>query len=117
MADKLKFMLALLLLAAGVAGFYLLGEQPTILRVLSVLAGLGAGIAVAWFTEPGRRFFDFSREAVAETKKVVWPSRKETVQTTGIVFAFVLAMAVVLWMTDKGLEWVLYDLVLGWKKS
>jgi len=117
MADKLKFMLALLLLAAGVAGFYLLGEQPTILRVLSVLAGLGAGIAVAWFTEPGRRFFDFSREAVVETKKVVWPSRKETVQTTGIVFAFVLAMAVVLWMTDKGLEWVLYDLVLGWKKS
>jgi preprotein translocase subunit SecE len=54
---------------------------------------------------------------VVETKKVVWPSRKETVQTTGIVFAFVLVMAIVLWMTDKGLEWVLYDLVLGWKKS
>jgi preprotein translocase subunit SecE len=117
MADKLKFMLALLLLAAGVAGFYLFGEQPMILRVLSVLAGLGAGIAVAWFTEPGRRFFDFSREAVVETKKVVWPSRKETMQTTGIVFAFVLAMAIVLWTTDKGLEWVLYDLILGWKKS
>jgi preprotein translocase subunit SecE len=88
-----------------------------ILRVLSVFAGLGAGVAVAWFTEPGRRFFDFSREAVVETKKVVWPSRKETIQTTGIVFAFVLVMAIVLWMTDKGLEWVLYDLVLGWKKS
>ena len=117
MADKLKFMLALLLVAAGVAGFYLLGDKPMILRVLSVLAGLGAGVAVAWFTEPGRRFFDFSREAVVETKKVVWPSRKETMQTTGIVFAFVLAMAIVLWMTDKGLEWVLYDLVLGWKKS
>ena len=117
MADKLKFMLALLLLAAGVAGFYLLREQPMILRVLSVLVGLGAGTAVAWFTEPGRRFFDFSREAVAETKKVVWPSRKETMQTTGIVFAFVLLMALVLWLTDKGLEWVLYDLILGWKKS
>jgi preprotein translocase subunit SecE len=117
MADKLKFMLALLLLAAGVTGFYLLREQPMILRVLSVFAGLGAGVAVAWFTEPGRRFFDFSREAVVETKKVVWPSRKETIQTTGIVFAFVLVMAIVLWMTDKGLEWVLYDLVLGWKKS
>jgi len=107
----------LLLLAAGVTGFYLLREQPMILRVLSVFAGLGAGVAVAWFTEPGRRFFDFSREAVVETKKVVWPSRKETIQTTGIVFAFVLVMAIVLWMTDKGLEWVLYDLVLGWKKS
>ena len=117
MADKLKFMLALLLLAAGVAGFYFLGEQPMILRVLSVLAGLGAGIAVSWFTAPGRRFIDFSLEAVVETKKVVWPSRKETMQTTGIVFAFVLVMAIVLWMTDKGLEWVLYDLVLGWKKS
>ena len=117
MADKLKFMLALLLLAAGVAGFYFLGEQPMILRVLSVLAGLGSGIAVAWFTAPGRRFIDFAREAVVETKKVVWPSRKETMQTTGIVFAFVLVMAIVLWMTDKGLEWVLYDLVLGWKKS
>ena len=117
MADKLKFMLALLLLAAGVAGFYLLGEQPMILRVLSVLAGLGAGVSVAWFTAPGRRFFEFSREAVVETKKVVWPSRKETMQTTGIVFAFVLVMAIMLWITDKGLEWVLYDLILGWKKS
>jgi preprotein translocase subunit SecE len=117
MADKLKFMLALLLLAAGVAGFYLLREQPMILRVLSVLAGLGAGVAVAWFTEPGRRFFDFAQDAVVETKKVVWPSRKETMQTTGIVFAFVLVMAIVLWVTDKSLEWLLIDLVLGWKKS
>jgi preprotein translocase subunit SecE len=117
MADKLKFLLALMLVAAGLTGFYVLGEQPMILRVLSVLAGLGAGIAIAWFTVPGRRFIDFSREAVTETKKVVWPSRKETVQTTGIVFAFVLVMAIILWMTDKGLEWVLYDLVLGWKKS
>ncbi|MBK7015504.1 MAG: preprotein translocase subunit SecE [Sulfuritalea sp.] len=116
MADKLKFTLALLLLAAGVAGFYLLGDKPMILRVLSVLAGLSAGAAVAWYTAPGQRFFDFSQEAVVETKKVVWPSRKETMQTTGIVFAFVLVMAIVLWLTDKTLEFVLYDLILGWKK-
>ena len=116
MADKLKFTLALLLLASGVAGFYLLGDKPMILRVLSVLAGFGAGAAVAWFTVPGQRFFDFSQEAVVETKKVVWPSRKETMQTTGIVFAFVLVMAIVLWLTDKTLEFVLYDLILGWKK-
>jgi preprotein translocase subunit SecE len=115
MADKLKFAAALLLLVAGVAGFYLLAEQPMILRVLSVLAGLAAGAAVAWFTEPGQRFFVFSREATAEAKKVAWPTRKETMQTTGIVFGFVLIMAIVLWITDKGLEWVLYDLVLGWK--
>jgi len=115
MADKLKFAVALLLLIAGLAGFYLLGDQPMILRVLSVLAGLGAGVAVAWFTEPGQRFIVFGREAIAEAKKVAWPTRKETMQTTGIVFGFVLIMAVVLWIADKSLEWVLYDLVLGWK--
>lgn len=117
MADKLKFALALLLLVAGIAGFYLLSEQALVLRVLSVLLGLAASVAVAWFTEPGQRFNVFGREAIAEAKKVVWPSRKETLQTTGIVFAFVLAMAIMLWITDKSLEWVLYDLVLGWKKS
>jgi preprotein translocase subunit SecE len=115
MADKLKFALALALVAAGVVGFYLLSEQPLVLRVLSVLAGLGAGAAVAWFSEPGRRFAEFGGDAITETKKVVWPTRKETVQTTGVVFAFVVAMALFLWVTDKSLEWVLYDLVLGWK--
>jgi preprotein translocase subunit SecE len=117
MADKIKFAIAVLLLAAGIAGFYLLGAQPMIVRVLAVLAGVGAGAAVAWFTAPGQRFFDFSKEATAETKKVAWPTRKETLQTTGIVFGFIVVMAIFLWVTDKSLEWVLYDLVLGWKKS
>lgn len=117
MADKIKFALALLLVAAGVAGFYLLGEAALILRILSVLAGVAAGVAVAWFTDPGQRFFVFSQEAWVETKKVAWPSRKETVQTTGVVFAFVVVMAIFLWLTDKSLEWVFYDLILGWKKS
>jgi len=117
MADRIKFALALLLVAAGVAGFYFLSEQPLILRVLSVLFGLGAGAAVAYLTEPGQTFFTFAKESWVETRKVVWPSRKETVQTTGAVFAFVVIMAVFLWLTDKSLEWVLYDLLLGWKKS
>lgn len=116
MADKLKFALALLLLMAGIAGFFLLAEQPLVLRVISVLIGIAAGIAVAWFTEPGQRFVVLGQESVAEARKVVWPSRKETLQTTGIVFAFVLVMAIMLWLTDKTLEWVLYDLMLGWKK-
>lgn len=115
MADKLKLALALALVAAGVLGFYLLSEQALVLRVLSVLAGVALGGAVAWFSEPGRRFADFARDAITETKKVVWPSRKETVQTTGLVFAFVVVMAIFLWVTDKSLEWVLYDLILGWK--
>jgi preprotein translocase subunit SecE len=115
MADKLKFAVAVLLLVAGVAGFYLLADQPMIVRVLSVLAGVLASAGVAWVTEPGQRFFAFSQEAVTEAKKVAWPTRKETMQTTGAVFAFVLLMAVALWVADKSLEWVLYDLVLGWK--
>jgi preprotein translocase subunit SecE len=117
MADKIKFALALLLLAAGVAAFYMLSQQAMILRVLVVLVGVAIAAAVAWKTEPGLRFFVFAQEAMAETKKVVWPSRKETLQTTGIVFAFMVVMAIFLWLTDKSLEWVLYDLVLGWKKS
>jgi preprotein translocase subunit SecE len=117
MADKIKFALALFILAAGVAGFYLLSEQAMILRVLTVLVGLALASAIAWKTEQGQRFFVFGNEAVIEAKKVVWPSRKETMQTTGLVFAFVVVMAVFLYLTDKSLEWVLYDLVLGWKKS
>ncbi|MBK5915289.1 preprotein translocase subunit SecE [Rhodocyclus purpureus] len=117
MADKLKFALALALLAAGVAGFYLLGEQALIVRVLSVLAGLAAAVGTAWTTEQGRQFFGFAKDAVDETRKVVWPTRKETLQTTGMVFVFVVVMALFLWLADKSLEWLLYDLILGWKQS
>ena len=116
MADKIKFALALLLLAAGVAGFYLLAEQAMILRVLAVLVGVAASAALAWQTEPGRQFFDFSKESVTEAKKVVWPTRKETLQTTAFVFAFSIVMALFLWLTDKTLEWALYDLILGWRR-
>lgn len=115
MADKIKFALALLLVAAGVAGFYLLSEQATVVRVLAVLAGVLAGVGVAWFTEAGQQFVVFAGDTVVEVKKVVWPTRKETLQTTGIVFAFVVVMALFLWLTDKSLEWVLYDIVLKWR--
>jgi preprotein translocase subunit SecE len=117
MADKIKFVLALVVLVAGLAGFYLLSEQAMILRILVVLAGVALAIAVAWKTEPGQHFYNFANESVIEARKVVWPSRKETVQTTAMVFAFVVVMALFLYITDKSLEWVLYDLVLGWKKS
>lgn len=115
MADKVKFVLALLLLVAGLAGFYLLAGQPAILRVLSVLAGLAACAAVGWTTEPGRQFAGFAQDSITEAKKVVWPTRKETIQTTGAVFAFVVVMAIVLFATDKTLEWLLYSVILGWK--
>ncbi len=115
-ADKAKVLLALAAVVGGLVGFYLLAAQPLVFRIAAVLAGLAVGAAIAWFSEPGRRFFAFSKESVAETKKVVWPTRKETIQTTAIVFGFVFIMAIFLWATDKTLEWVLYDLILGWRK-
>jgi preprotein translocase subunit SecE len=116
MADTIKLVLAALLLAAGVAGFYYLNESAAIVRLAAIAAGAVAGIAVAWFTAAGQQFLAFLRETVTEVKKVVWPTRKESLQTAGIVFAFVLVMAVFLWVSDKTLEYLLYDLILGWKK-
>jgi preprotein translocase SecE subunit len=77
--------------------------------------GIAVAVALGLASPSGRRFLGFSREAAHETRRVVWPSRKETLQTTGIVFLFVLIMALFLWLTDKSLEWILYDLLLGWK--
>ena len=114
--DKIKVAIAVLLLFAGIAGFYFLSDSPMVLRVASVLAGIAAGSVVGWTTEPGKQFFVFAQEAVVETKKVVWPTRKESLQTAGAVFAFVVAMAVFLWLTDKSLEYLMYDVLLGWKK-
>ena len=115
-ADRLKIGLALLAVIGGLAGFYLLAQQPLVFRIAAVLAGLILGVVIAATSEPGKRFFAFGRESIAETKKVVWPSRKETIQTTAVVFGFVFIMAVFLWATDKTLEFTLYDLVLGWRK-
>jgi preprotein translocase subunit SecE len=85
---------------AGIAGFYLLADKPAVVRLLSVLAGLGLAGAVAWYTEPGRRFYAFGQESVLEARKVVWPTRKETIQSTGVVIAFVIVTALFLWLVD-----------------
>ncbi len=117
MVDKIKLGVAVLLVGIGLWGYYYLAETALVLRILSVVAGVLAGAAVAWFSAPGREFGLFAVESLAEVKKVVWPTRKETMQTTAAVFAFVVVMAVFLWLSDKTLEWVLYELVLGWKKT
>ena len=111
MLDKIKIAVALLLVAAGVAGFYHLEQSPTILRIASVLAGLAAAALVLWTSEAGKQFFAFAQESVAETKKVVWPTRKETLQTTGVVFAFMVLMALFLWVVDASLLWVVKKLL------
>ena len=115
--DIAKLAAAVVLVVAGLAGYYLLADSALVLRILVVVAGVLAGAAVAYFSAPGREFAAFAAEAITEVKKVVWPTRKETIQTTAAVFAFVVAMAVFLWVSDKTLEWVLYELVLGWKKT
>jgi preprotein translocase subunit SecE len=101
--DKIKLGFALLLLISGIAGFYYLRESAMVIRVISVLAGIVLAAVVVWFTTQGKQFYAFSRESSEETRKVVWPTRKETMQTTGIVFGFVLEMALFLWMVDAGL--------------
>jgi preprotein translocase subunit SecE len=115
-ADKAKLAGAAVLLVAGVAAFYLLGQKDLWLRVLALLALLAASVVVFFTAEPGKQLVAFGRDSVREAKKVVWPSRKEAMQMTGYVFAFVFVMALYLWIIDKSLEWVLYDLVLGWKR-
>jgi len=101
--DKIKLGFAFLLMAAGIGGFYYLRDSAMVVRVISVLAGFILAGGVAGFTSQGKQFYAFSRESSEETKKVIWPSRKETLQTTAIVFAFVGLMAVFLWLVDASL--------------
>jgi preprotein translocase subunit SecE len=115
-SDKVKVALAICAVIAGVVGFYLLADKPAVMRAGVLVAGLIVAIVIAWFSTPGRGFLGFAKEAVREAKKVVWPTRKEALQITAIVFAFVLVMAIFLWGTDKLLEFLLYDLILGWKR-
>jgi preprotein translocase subunit SecE len=114
-ADKAKLAGAVLLLLAGIVAFYYLGTQDLWLRVLTLLALLAAGVALFFTSESGKQLIAFGRDSVREVKKVVWPTRKEAMQMTGYVFAFVFTMALFMWLTDKTLEWVLYDLILGWR--
>jgi preprotein translocase subunit SecE len=101
MADKIKLIIAILLLVAGLAGFYALGDQPLVLRILMVLGGVVAAGVVAGFTQSGRRFMGFAKDSVDEAKRVVWPTRKEAMQTTGIVFVFVVLMALFIFGVDS----------------
>ena len=115
-ADKAKLAGAALLLVGGVVAYYLLGKQDLWVRVLALLVLMAGAVAMFFISETGRQLIAFGRDAVKETQKVVWPARKEAMQMTGYVFAFVVVMALFLFLTDKTIEWVLYDLVLGWKR-
>ena len=115
-ADKLKLFVVAVLVVAGIAGFYLLAKQGAAVQWAVLLVGLIAAVATFLVSEPGKQFVGFAKDSWREVKKVVWPTRKETLQMTAYVFVFVVIMSTFLWLTDKTLEWVLYDLVLGWRK-
>ena len=115
-ADKAKLAAAALLLVGGIVAFYALTGNDLWLRVIALLALLAGAVAVFFTAESGKQLIAFGRDSVKEVKKVVWPTRKEAIQMTGYVFAFVILMAVFMFTTDKTLEWVFYDLILGWKR-
>ena len=115
-ADKAKLAVAAVLVVAAVVAFYALGKQDLWLRVVALIVVMAAAVATFFTSEAGKQLIAYGRDSAKEVRKVVWPTRKEALQMTGYVFAFVFVMALFLWMTDKTLEWVLYDLVLGWKR-
>lgn len=115
-ADKAKLAAAAVLVLASIAGFYLLGKQGAVVQWAALLAGLVVAAAVFLVSETGRRLIAFARDAWREVKKVVWPTRKETIQMTAYVFGFAVVMALFLWLTDQTLQWLFYDLILGWRK-
>ena len=112
MLDKIKLGLSILIIGVGISGFYLLADSPLVIRVGSFILALVFATLVAWTSEPGKMFVTFARESVVETRKVVWPTRKETMQSPGVVLAFVFVMAVFLWGVDSILA-SLIRLLLG----
>jgi preprotein translocase subunit SecE len=115
-ADKAKLAAAVALVIAALAGFYLLGKQGQVAQWGALALGLAAAFVVFMSSEAGKEFVAFGRDSWKEVKKVVWPTRKEAIQMTAYVIGFCAIMAIFLWLTDKTLEWVFYDLILGWKK-
>jgi preprotein translocase subunit SecE len=115
-ADKFKLGVAAVFVVGAVLAFYELGKEPLWMRVAALAVLLALAVATFFTSELGRQLIAYGRDSVREVRKVVWPTRKEAMQMTAYVFAFVVAMALFLWLSDQLLQWVLYDLVLGWKR-
>ena len=114
-AEKLRLGVVVLLVVGALVAFYLLAAQGSMIQWGGLIGGLVLAVVVFFTSESGKRLLAFGRDSWREVQKVVWPTRKETMQTTAFVFAFAVVMALFLWMTDKTLEWVFYDLILGWR--
>jgi preprotein translocase subunit SecE len=103
--DSAKLVLSILVLVGGIAAFYLLGDKPLVVRWLLVLGALVLGALVAMQSQYGRDFWLFVQTSRVELRKVVWPTRQETMQTTLVVFVFVLVSGVFFWLLDMVLAW------------
>jgi preprotein translocase subunit SecE len=105
-----------ILVVAGLVGFTLLESQGQIVQWGVLLVTLAAAVVLFLVSTSGRQLVAFGKDSKRELEKVVWPTRQEATQMTLYVFGFVVIMSLFLWLTDKTLEWVLYDLILGWRK-
>ncbi len=112
--DKVKVVLAIVMLVAGIFAYSFFTDYNIYARLGMFVAGLVLAIALFAMSETGKRAFGFATGSYNEMKRVVWPTRKETIQMTGIVFAFVSVMAILLWVIDKLITWIVYGVVLGW---
>ena len=112
MLDSFKIVVALLVVISATVGFYLYPEQSTLLRVVGLLAAIGISVGILYTTEKGKQLWSFIREAQIEVRKVVWPTRQETVQTTLMVIFMVVIIAIFLWLLDLFLGWSI-GLILG----
>jgi len=105
--DTVKLVTAAILLVAGIYGFYYFAGYSTLLRVIGLLVVSGLAAAVALQTDQGRRLWQFSGDVRNEVRKVVWPTRQETLQTTLIVVVMVLILGIILWLFDMALVSIL----------
>lgn len=103
--DTVKMVFALMLLTGGIAGYYYFEDQAFLYRVLGLLAMVLLALGVVYTTAIGQRTWGFVRESRVELRKMVWPSRGETVQTTLAVFVMVLVVGIFLWLLDMLLGW------------
>jgi preprotein translocase subunit SecE len=109
--DKIKLAVAVLFVIAGIAGFYHYADQALLYRVLGLLVVLGVAVAIALTTQPGMATLSFGRSAILEVRKSVWPSRRETTQTTLIVMVMVILVGIMLWLFDMFLSWAMQLLI------
>ncbi|HME39796.1 MAG TPA: preprotein translocase subunit SecE [Steroidobacteraceae bacterium] len=104
--DTALMTLSIVVLFAGIVAFYWFEEQPLLIRIAMVIAGLAAAAGLMWFSWYGREFWQFVLAARIELRKVVWPEREETIKTTYVVFFFAIVMGVFFWLLDMVLTYL-----------